>query len=128
MWLGPHTEFLAELEKRLLDSPQKIIIADGALWIGNDFEAFHPTAIQILDFYRAVSSFARVQFRNERRRKQWTARQIQLLRADGVESVIAEVESLSGRGRAKQAQERLIHYYRIIDVIKNGCYTELTRL
>ena len=121
--LGPHAAFLAELEKRLIDLLQKIIIADGAAWIWNYFEAFAPTAIQILDFYPAVeklSSFARVLFRKERRRKQWRARQIQLLRADGVESVIAELEPLLCRGRAKQAREQLINYYRRkTEVIRN---------
>lgn len=51
---GEHREFLQKWESYLAPYQNKIILADGAQWIGNRAEEYHTAAVQIVDFYHAV--------------------------------------------------------------------------
>jgi hypothetical protein len=114
--LGGHEEFLEKFDHYVSCLPNPVFIADGARWIWNWVEAFHPKAIQILDFYHAkehLCQYAMLYFKEEIMAKQWIDDQTKLLLDDQVNEVISHIADLpdTNNKKEKQARDNLINYY-----------------
>ncbi len=113
--LGSVDEFFPKLERHLVDYSHKVIIGDGARWIWNWAEDNYPGAIQILDFFHAKEKlvlFARNQWKEEKRRREWVENQLEKLRHNGVYDVIQAVQSCRpSNEEAKSTKAKLINYY-----------------
>lgn len=113
--LGGVEAFLPKLERHLTQLPGKVILGDGARWIWNWAEDNYPGAVQILDFYHAKEKlvlFARHQFGDEDRRRNWIKQQADRLLNNELESVLATVRSCRARnGEASRAKSKLLDYY-----------------
>lgn len=112
--LGGKDLFLDKVE-RVIDRIKTMVwVADGAKWIWVWLDTFYPEYHQILDFFHAsekLHGFAREAFKNEKERKQWIDHQLKLLKDNGVEIVMVNVELISCRGKAKEKQATLLTYY-----------------
>ncbi len=113
--MGSMDEFFPKLERHLVPYKNKVIIADGAMWIWNWADDNHPGALQILDFYHAKEKlvlFANHYFKDDERRKDWIAKRCQDIKENHVEAVIEQVKSMRCRGeKAKETKDKLIKYY-----------------
>lgn len=81
---GDSREFIEKWEPYLQPYAKKIILADGAKWIWNWAEDYHPEAVQILDYYHAVGklgTYAALQYSDEQQRKEWMEKQTHLLKS-----------------------------------------------
>jgi len=112
--LGNSKTFCRQMEDLIdayeVDKGKLIFISDGAPWIRNWVEDAYPKAISILDYYHAAEhlhGFAEKHFKDEKRRKQWTERQKELLLKSKVSVVIKNIKRLSDGKEASQ----LIDYY-----------------
>ena len=71
--------------------------------------------MQILDYFHAkekLCEFAKEDFCDEQQRNEWIQQQEDLLFADAVSLVTANVALMSVKGKAKQRQQALLSYYR----------------
>jgi len=114
--LGGIDKFLPKLERHtaLIKIP-KVFIADGAKWIWNWVEDNYPGSVQILDYYHAVEkleAFAKIQFSDQIKRKEWMTIQKELLMKDRVEDVIRNIrKTRSINTSAKESKIKVIRYY-----------------
>lgn len=112
---GACGEFTRKWEPYLQPYQNKIIIADGAKWIWNWAEDYHPEAVQILDYYHAVEklgTYASLQYGDEQQRKEWMERQKELLKAGGVQTVIFHLKENMATGKeAEKARQDVVCYY-----------------
>lgn len=94
---------------------QKIFIADGARWIWKWVTDTYPEATQILDLYHAVEklgSFAQYQFGDEKKRKQWIAKQKEKLLDNKVREVIKLIAKIKSKNSmAEKSRQDVIRYY-----------------
>ena len=91
--------------------PKLVWIVDGARWIWNWVADHYPEAVQILDYYHCKEKlclFAQHAFKEETGRKQWIEEQEELLFADQVEIVIANVAFMHLKAEAKKQQQSLL--------------------
>ena len=112
--LGGKSPFLDKLEKVIEPLGEMVWIADGAKWIWNWLDDFYPHHHQILDFYHAsekLHGFAKEAFKDDRERQEWVDHQLELLRDNGVEIVILNIELVRCRGSALAKQASLLTYY-----------------
>ena len=113
--LGGHTEFLEKWEAHTESYRNKICIADGAKWIWNWADDYHPGMVQILDFFHAVQKigdYAALQYDDKVERGQWMETQKKRLKDNQVGKVIEELASHSPKnGDAEKAQTDAIRYY-----------------
>ena len=82
--------------------------------IWNWISDFYPNHGQVLDFFHAsekLHEFAREAFKNKKERNKWINHQIELLRDNGVEIVMVNVELIKCKGRALERQAALLSYY-----------------
>jgi hypothetical protein len=114
--LGGHEEFEKKFDHLVSCFSNVVFIADGAKWFWNWVEAFHPNAIQVLDFYHAkehLCQHAPLYFKDEEMAKQWIDEQTELLLDGKVEEVIIHLSELpENTKKEKQARDNLINYYR----------------
>lgn len=115
--LGKHTDFLHKLSAYTDQYDQNMVfVNDGATWIWNWIETHYPSAVQILDYYHAVSyltTFAQNMFSQQGEQKQWVKQQEALLWEDGVEQVISHIEDFKVNSeKQKQAQHKILTYYK----------------
>lgn len=112
---GDCKEFIQKWEPYVQPYQNKIIIADGAKWIWTWAEDYHPEAVQILDYYHAVEklgTYARLQYGDEQRCKQWMEKQTELLKAGEVQNVINQLNESRGRSKeAEKARGEVVRYY-----------------
>ena len=113
--LGSVHAFFPKLERHLVGYQNRVIIGDGAKWIWNWADDNYPGATQILDFYHAKEKlviFARHQFRDDVKRRDWIDEQCQRLRNNELELVIATIKTCRARKEeAKMAKQKLLDYY-----------------
>ena len=113
--LGSVGEFFPKLERHLVGYQRRVIIGDGAKWIWNWAEDNYPGAYHILDFYHAKEKlviFARYQFPDDVKRRNWIDQQCERLLNDELELVITTVRSCRARNdEAKSAKQKLLNYY-----------------
>lgn len=112
--LGSRESFFDKLSATTDPLPNLIWIADGARWIWNWVEDHYPEAVQILDYYHCKQKlclFAQHAFKEQTERKQWVDEQQDLLLADQVEIVIANVTFMNLKADAKKQQQSLLSYY-----------------
>ena len=117
--LGSHHGFCAKLLPITDTLPDLVWIADGAPWIWNMVGTHYPNSIQILDgpatrYYHAKEKlcvFAKEAIKDAKERTQWIEQQEDLLFADQVKLVIANISLMPCRGQAKQLQRTLLTYY-----------------
>lgn len=113
--LGSVADFFPKLERHLTGYKHRVIIGDGAKWIWNWAEDNYPGAVHILDFYHAKEKlviFARHQFPQEEKRKDWVRKQCEKLMNDEVETVIGVVRSCRARNKeAAELKQKLLDYY-----------------
>lgn len=117
--LGEHEDFTPLFEaslgsyQRCID--RLVLLSDGGVWIQHYFGRRYPEAIQILDYYHAVEHLAewvRVHFKGSKLGRQWLDRQKDNLLADGVETLIDELKSLTGlSSESRASRDRLVGYY-----------------
>jgi hypothetical protein len=112
--LGNSKTFCRQMEDMIdayeVTADRLVFISDGAPWIRNWVEDAYPRAISILDYYHAAEhlhGFADKHFTDEKKRKQWTGKQKELLLQSKVATVIKNVRNISGSKDALQ----LIDYY-----------------
>lgn len=112
---GECREFIQKWEPYVQPYQNKIIVADGAKWIWNWAEDYHPEAVQILDYYHAVEklgTYASLQYGDEQQRKAWMEQQKQLLKAGEVQKVISHLKESQGTGKeAEKARGEVVRYY-----------------
>jgi hypothetical protein len=113
--LGGCEDFLLKLERHLTPYRRKVIIADGAPWIWKWAEDNYPGAVQILDFYHAKEKlvlFAKHQFTDEDKRKDWLSKQKEKLLNNEVAHVIDSLLSFRTRNKESAvAKNMVIRYY-----------------
>ncbi len=113
--LGSVNGFFPKFERHLTGCGNKVILGDGAKWIWNWAEDNYPSAIQILDFYHAkekLVEFAKYQFPEDDKRKEWVSKQAEKLLDDGLEEVLATMKNCRARSpQAKEAKHKAITYY-----------------
>jgi len=113
--LGSVDEFFPKFERFLVAYKNKVIIGDGAPWIWKWVEDNYPGAIQILDYYHAREKlvlFAKHQFYNDQKRKDWIKDQADRLLQNELEIVIKEVQKIRPRSdEAKESKIKLLRYY-----------------
>ncbi len=124
--LGSYEEFTHKFAFKLDSLARVVFIADGARWIWDWIESSYPSSIQILDYFHCkekLCGFALLAFRQEDLRKAWIEQQQDLLFADQVEIVIANIALQTCRGEAKIKQQALLTYYRHnINRMRYGSY------
>lgn len=112
--LGSKQTFFEKLAYKTDPLTNMIWIADGARWIWSWVEAHYPNAVQILDYFHCkekLCQFALHAFEQENEQKQWVQDQQDLLFADAVETVIANIALMQLKGDAKLLQKSLLKYY-----------------
>lgn len=115
--LGDHKKFLPKVEYYIDPLKLLVFIADGARWIWNWIESSYPNAIQILDFFHAkehLCEFAKLYFREEKKRSDWIDIQCLLLLNDKSDKVIKNIEQLDysrKNEKIKKARDSLTSYY-----------------
>lgn len=113
--LGSIHEFFPKLERHLTSYKHLVVVGDGASWIWNWCEDNYPGCVQILDFYHAKEKLVllgNAHFRDPEKRKNWLDAQVELLRDDGVYTVIDNVSRLQCRNDvSKEAKTKLLRYY-----------------
>jgi len=113
--LGSVDDFFPKLERHLVHYRHKVIVGDGAKWIWNWAEDNYPGAIQILDFFHAkekLVEFASAQWFDAEKRVQWQEEQLERLRNDQLETVLAQIRATRARdGEAAEAKAKLLRYY-----------------
>lgn len=114
--LGTSKTFCRQMEDVIdayeVNGDRLVLLSDGAPWIRNWIEDAYPGAISILDYYHAAEhlhQFAEKQFPNQKRRKDWTDRQKELLLQSKVSVVIRNIKRLTDSKEALQ----LIDYYEV---------------
>ena len=112
--LGNSKTFCRQMEDVIdayeVNGSSLVFISDGAPWIRNWIEDAYPNAISILDYYHAAEhlhQFAEKHFPNQKRRKDWTDRQKELILQSKVTTVIRNIKRLN----AGKAAQQLIDYY-----------------
>lgn len=116
--LGNHNEFWDKMDKHIEAIPkkQRVFLCDGAAWIWNRVEDSYGESIQIVDFFHAKEHLSVVVspiFRNkEKQKKEWLARQEQLLFKNNIKGVIKELKKLSKiHTSCKEDLDREINYF-----------------
>ncbi len=113
--LGSVDEFFPKLERFLVGYKNKVILGDGAVWIWKWAEDNYPGATQILDYYHAREKlvlFAKHQFHDDQKRKDWIKQQADRLLQNELETVIEEVKKQKCRSEdARETKNKLIRYY-----------------
>lgn len=114
--LGGVDKFLPKVERHIsLVKGKKVFIGDGAKWIWNWVEDNYPGAIQILDYFHAIEKIedlAKLQFRDEKKKKQWLDQQKELLMDDDVWQVISNIKKLKSKNKiVAQVKQKVIKYY-----------------
>ena len=97
-----------------------VFVGDGAKWIWNYVEAEYPKATQILDFYHAaehLAKFSKFYFYKKdcEERQKWLETTRKLLKEQGIQSVLKEIEVLEQKTPTIEAQRQ-----RLITYIKNN--------
>ena len=115
--LGSYKEFIPKMEYYVDNLTNPVFIADGARWFWKWADSTYPDAVQILDFYHAaehLGDFAKLYFKNPKKRTNWIEQQIGLLSKDGVKQVVSNIENLPPGKSTKTEQERkkLTEYYK----------------
>jgi len=114
--LGSVKEFCPKMERHLhyVKGP-KVFIADGARWIWKWVEDNYPGSTQILDYYHVVEKLqhlARLQFRDEEKKKIWLAKQKKHLLEDQVYEVIKNIKSFKSRtSEIKEEKYKVMNYF-----------------
>ena len=112
---GDSREFIEKWEPYLQPYAKKIILADGAKWIWNWAEDYHPEAVQILDYYHAVGklgTYAALQYSDEQQRKEWMEKQTHLLKEGEVQKVISLLKESPGSSKeVEKARADVVRYY-----------------
>ncbi len=116
--LGDKDTFIREVEQALepyrISKASLVFISDGATWIRNWIDqSFDPEeAVSILDYYHAVEylhEFADKTMKEEGPKRQWVARQKELLLQGQVGQVIDNIDE---RPAIRQAKGKVLTYYR----------------
>ena len=106
---------LEKWEPYLQPYAKKIILADGAKWIWNWAEDYHPEAVQILDYYHAVGklgTYAALQYSDKQQRKEWMEKQTHLLEEGEVQKVISLLKESHGSSKeVEKARADVVRYY-----------------
>ncbi len=105
--LGGHEPFLAEFDCLLSGKQQLVAIGDGARWIWEYWEVFHPEATQILDYYHVVEKmgqWACLLFSDPAQQQEWMQLQEQYLLSNQANQVIESVAGITCQGEKKKLQ------------------------
>lgn len=113
--LGNHKIFTEQMES-LIDSYahqdiEIIFITDGAVWLRNWIADAYPSSHSILDYYHAceyLHAFSKEYFKDDKKEKQWIAKQQELLMESKVQKVIKNVQKLKCK---KEVAKKLIEYF-----------------
>lgn len=117
--LGHCDEFYDKFSELLDPLRNLIFIADGAKWIWERVNSFHPNAVQILDFFHAMEHLWKVillcwklNFKTELERNNWVQCQKELLLQGQVEVVCKNIKGLKVLGAQNlDKQRKLVQYY-----------------
>ena len=112
--LGERKPFFDKLPLLTDRLSNMVWLTDGARWIWRWVEEQYPDAVQILDYFHAkekLCEFAREAFSDEQQRTEWIQQQEDLLFANAVQVVIANIALMSLKAAAKQKQQVLLSYY-----------------
>jgi len=114
--LGSHTDFIGKFQFYIKDLPNPVFICDGAKWIWNYIDDYHPDSVQILDYFHGCEhlyDFSKIYFSTDRR-KEWENEQIELINNDGIGQVIENLEKLEILENEKKDESKrlLIQYFK----------------
>jgi hypothetical protein len=116
--LGGHKEFEQKMSQILdeysgLDE-RLVFVNDGAVWIHNWIKAEYPNAIQILDFYHAMThimKYASMIITDKKKRKEWQKETNDGLKKGGYKYIIERLEKLEPKTKKQKTEKvRLLSY------------------
>lgn len=118
--VGSAQEFIPQFEASLgsyKTSPERLVfVTDGGVWIQQYLEQTYPEATHILDYYHAVehlAKFSQLQFKGTNERSQWLNSQRDRLLNEGVDPVLATLESFKGLSAlADESRQAVVGYYK----------------
>ena len=111
--LGGHADFFQKFDRHLDGLRNLVVLADGASWIWDFFDANYPDAVQILDFFHAaerLGQFALLHFKDKEERDRWTDAQKAKLLEDGVDEVRQNLKELHCGAQALDCQQKTLTY------------------
>lgn len=112
--LGGKDGFFELIEPRIGLLSNLVVVSDGAAWIWKWVGENFPNAIQILDSFHAfeyLTPYAKEQFRDQTKAKEWVEEQKELLKADEVEQVIDNIRTAFPPTKAAKEQQKRISTY-----------------
>lgn len=113
--LGKSDDFWLHFEKEIPQSDHLVFICDGAKWLWNNIEEYHPESTQILDFYHCkehICEFAKDYFKSSQaKRKSFIDNVIEKLMNHQVDSALQTISELECVHKTLLTKkEKLINY------------------
>lgn len=111
--LGNSEDFLNKFEHLISSKTSLVAISDGARWIWEYWDTFHPQATQILDFFHVMEKiglWATIILKDEKERKSWMKSCEELLLNNEIGEVIIQIQSVDCLGDLLKKQKELLTY------------------
>jgi hypothetical protein len=111
--LGDHEAFLEKFDQQVAHKKDLVAIGDGARWIWDYWDSYHPEAVQILDFFHLMEKiglWAVLLFKEGSQRKDWIAHCQTLLLNNESAEVVALITAIACQGEQKEKQDQLLTY------------------
>lgn len=111
--LGDHEAFLEKFDQQVAHKKQLVAIGDGARWIWDYWDSYHPEAVQILDFFHLMEKIGLwvvLLFKEGTQRKQWIEHCETLLLNNESAQVVALITAMDCEGDKKEKQDQLLTY------------------
>ena len=111
--LGNSEDFLNKFEHLISSKTNLVAISDGARWIWEYWDTFHPQATQILDFFHVMEKiglWATLILKEEKERKSWMKCCEELLLNNEVGEIIVQIEAVVCVGDLLKKQKELLTY------------------
>lgn len=111
--LGDHEAFLAKFDPQVAHKKDLVAIGDGARWIWDYWNTYHPEAVQILDFFHLIEKiglWAVLVFKEVKQGKEWIDHCKTLLLNNDSAEVVALITAIDCQGDRKDQQEQLLTY------------------
>lgn len=111
--LGNSEDFLNKFEHLVSSKTNLVAISDGARWIWDYWDTFHPQAVQILDFFHVMEKigiWAATLLKDEKECKSWMKSCEELLLNNEVQEIIIQIQAVVCVGDLLKKQKDLLTY------------------
>jgi hypothetical protein len=111
--LGCHEDFLEKFDREIRSKKELVAISDGARWIWDYWETYHPNATQILDYYHLIEKigeWASASIRSDKIRKEWMINCEKLLKNNEAKEVVIAIQDIDCQGDIVSRKEQLLTY------------------